>query len=144
MTVISRNGRDQMNSSAALRMAARVRSDFVILSVGCGLARRRDDNFLIIGIISEYTDTVSVCQGGVTFRNATPWQPGLQRWGSGKGVAHVSFNVIAVQQVQPATQQGVLAVTSWCRNQGQRPLPVLFEPVYSICNFIGSNIFHIR
>ena len=37
-----------------------------------------------------------------------------------EGVAHVSFNVIAVQQVQPATQQGALAVspTAYCIMQG--------------------------
>ena len=63
------------------------------------------------------------------FRNATPGNRDSRDGVQGGGVAHVSFNVIAVQQVQPATQQGVLAVTSWCRNQGQRTLPVLFEPV---------------
>ena len=37
-------------------------------------------------------------------------------------VAHVSFNVIAVQQVQAATQQGALAVspTAYCIMQGNK------------------------
>ena len=63
------------------------------------------------------------CQGsGATFRNATPRQPGFHRWGSGEGVAYVSFNVIEVQQVHPATQQGALAVspTAYCIMQGNK------------------------
>jgi hypothetical protein len=45
-----------------------------------------------------------------------------------KGGAHVSFSVIEGQQVQPATQQDALTVTNRYQNQGQRTLPVLFEP----------------
>ena len=108
---MSRNGCDQMRSKAAFRIVARVRSALPILSVGCGLIRREDNEFSISDIVSEYTDTLSACQGVEPCfatrlsgnQNSTDGVPG----GS---VAYVSYNVIEVQQVHPATQQGAPAV----------------------------------
>ena len=48
-----------MNSNAASKMAARVRSDFVILDVGSGEARSRDDGDLFSDIESDITDIAS-------------------------------------------------------------------------------------
>ena len=59
LTVMSRNGCDQVNSSAASRMAARVRSDLPILGVGFGAARGLDDDLLISGIASDSIGAVS-------------------------------------------------------------------------------------
>jgi hypothetical protein len=60
---MSRNGCDQINLSAASRIAARVRSDFPILGTGCGLTRGRDDDCLISDTMLYYIDSVSVCKG---------------------------------------------------------------------------------
>jgi len=53
-----------MNSSAALRIAARVRSDFVTLGAGCGNARRRDDDCDFSDIVSDFSDTLSAVHKG--------------------------------------------------------------------------------
>ena len=55
---MSRNGCDQIKSSVAFKIAARVRSDLPTLDTGCGLMRGRDDD-LISDIVLYYTDTVS-------------------------------------------------------------------------------------
>jgi len=58
-----------MNSSAALRIAARVRSDFVTLDASVGLARSFEDDSLISDIVSYINDTVIVfCWGNHVFR----------------------------------------------------------------------------
>ena len=68
MTVISRNGRDHMNSSAAFRMVARVRSDFVILGVGREGVRNVDANLLITDIVSVFSDALStICRARSEF-----------------------------------------------------------------------------
>ena len=59
LTLISRNGRDQINSSAALRMAARVRSDFITPAAGFGTARNLDDALSITDTLSAINDVVS-------------------------------------------------------------------------------------
>ena len=64
LTFISRNGRDQMNSSAALRMAARVRSDFVAPGAGCSTARNGYEGRCISDMVSDINDTVSVVKEG--------------------------------------------------------------------------------
>jgi hypothetical protein len=48
-----------MNASAASKIAARVRSDFVILLAGSGEARSRDDGDLISDIVSDINDAAS-------------------------------------------------------------------------------------
>ena len=53
-----------MNSSAASKMAARVRSDFVILGLGSGEARSRDDGNLISDMMSDINDTASGSYAG--------------------------------------------------------------------------------
>ena len=59
---MSRNGRDQMSSSAAFRMAARVRSALPILSTGCGLTRSRDDDCFKTDTMSCYHYPMSDCK----------------------------------------------------------------------------------
>jgi hypothetical protein len=48
---MSRNGCVQTKSNAAFKIAARVRSDLPILSDGCGLTRRGEDEFFIADIL---------------------------------------------------------------------------------------------
>jgi len=59
---MSRNGCDQINSSAASRIAARVRSDLPILGVGSGVARGLGDDLLISDMVSYIIRTMSVGQ----------------------------------------------------------------------------------
>ena len=59
LTLISRNGRDQINSSAALRMSARVRSDFTTFAADVGLTRNCWVVFFITDVVSEKTDSLS-------------------------------------------------------------------------------------
>ena len=50
-----------MNSSAAFRIAARVRSDFVILDAGFGAAASFEVNWLITDTVSVIYDALSIC-----------------------------------------------------------------------------------
>jgi hypothetical protein len=76
-----------------------------------------------------YWHGVSLSRGRCHISQCDTLVTRIQEMGFRESVAHVSFNVIAVQQVQPATQQGALALTNRCRNQDQRTLPVFFELV---------------
>jgi CorA-like Mg2+ transporter protein len=60
LTVMSRNGCDQMNLNAESRMAARVRSDLATLATGCGRTRGGEDNFVKCDTVSYYNDIMSL------------------------------------------------------------------------------------
>ena len=59
---MSRYGCDQTKSNAALRIAARVRSDLPILGTASGLTCSGDDVLFVSDTMSEPNDSLSVCQ----------------------------------------------------------------------------------
>ena len=73
MTVKSRNGRDQMNSSAAFRMAARVRSDLAIRGAGFGSTRNRCGDCFISDIASDINDDLSRIHTGNHLCRSGSW-----------------------------------------------------------------------
>ena len=72
---MSRNGWDQTKSNAAFRIAARVRADLRIVSVGSGLTCNGDFGCLYFDIVSYFNDTTSIRQPASCARLESDCEP---------------------------------------------------------------------